>query len=311
MESTMATLSWRPVALLLLGALFLAATRPAAAGEVRRSVDASPRGRVDVELFDGSIQVEGWDKNEVAVSASLSGQSDDLDLESSGNGIEIEVESRHPGASTASLEVKVPRGSSVRLSVMSGAVEVRGVEGDVDIEAVSGSILVAGAPRKVVAQSTTGAIDIRSTGSEGFELETVSGSIAVQGTGQRIDASSVAGPIRLRLAGVTSGKIETVSGAIDAALEPGPHARLSLESFSATVILQVPPALAARYELETTSGRIDSELGEQPERRREGRRVIDLGSGSADANFRIESFSGDIKLRPLTAKPSAKPSAKP
>jgi DUF4097 and DUF4098 domain-containing protein YvlB len=301
----MRTPSWRRQNLLAFSLLALAATGPAAAGnEVRRSLDATPRGRIEIELFDGSVEVEGWDKNELQVSGSLARPGDELELERTGNSIEVEVESAHPGESRASLSLKVPRGSSVRIGVMSSSVEVRGVEGDVDIEAVAGNILVAGAPRKVLAQTVTGAIDVRTTGSEGCDIETVSGSIEVEGTARRIDANSVAGPIRLRVAGVTAGKIETVAGTVDAALEPGPHARFGFESFSSTILLRVPPALAARFELDTTSGRITSRMTGEVERRGEERRVIELGGGIADAVFRVESFSGDIELRPLDASPS-------
>lgn len=303
----MSTLFRRHPAIVFYALVALAAfaPRPAAAGDVRRSVDASPRGRVEIELFDGTVELEGWDKNELQVAASLANPGDELDLERQGNSIEVEVESRHPGESRSSLKVKVPRGSSVHISVMSGSVEVRGVDGDVDIEAVAGSILVAGSPRKVVAQTVTGAIDIRVAASEGLDVETVSGNIEVEGEAKRVDASAVAGRIRLRLTGVIAGKIETVSGTIDAALQPGPHSRFDFESFSGTVVLRVPPALAARFELETTTGRISSELGDQTERHGEGRRVIEQG-GIADAVFHIESFNGDIKLRPLDAAPAVR-----
>lgn len=278
-----------------------AAARPAAAAEVRRSIEATPRGRVEIGLFDGSIAIEGWDRNELQVIARLSRGDDGLELERSGNGIEVEVDSNHPGQSRADLAIKVPRGSSLSVSVMSASVEVNGVEGDIDIDAVAGGIRIDGRPRKVEAQTVTGAIFIRSDSSESFDLETVSGSIEAQGEVRRVDANTVAGPLRLRLAGITSGRLETVSGTIDGSFEPGPHARFDIDSFSGSLIVQVPPRLAARYELETTSGRIRSDLGAESERRGEGRRVIDTSGGLADANFKIHTFSGSIELRPLAA----------
>lgn len=269
--------------------------------ELRRSLAASPAGRVEVELYDGSVRVTGWDRDEVEVTASLSRPEDGIDLQRSGNAIELEIESRDPGSSRAVVAVKVPRGSSVRIEVLSAAVEVSGVTGEIDIEAVAGDIKISGRPRKVRAHGVTGGIDISTSGSEVVEVESVSGNVTVDAESREVDADTVAGTLRLKLRGVVNGRFEAVSGSIDAEIVPAPRSHFDFESFSGTTTVAVPAGLSARFELESAAGRIESKLAGARERRGEDRVEIEQGSG--DAVFRIESFSGSIEIKPLGKPP--------
>lgn len=279
-------------------ALFLPSLPAAAAKhEVRRSIEATPAGMVDIELFDGSVTVAGWDKPEVEVVAMLNHAADEIDLERSGGAVSIEVESRHPGISRARISISVPRGSSLRIEVMSAGVDVRDVDGDVDIEAVNGDIRIAGKPRKVRANTVTGQLALLTTGSESLDLETVSGSLEAEGEVRYADTSTVAGSQRLRLRGTTRGRFETMSGSLDAEIRPAPGGRFDLEAFSGDVTLAVPANVSGRFELESHSGRVRSSLAKPGDRRRDAELEFQLGDG--DAIFRLESHSGGIEVKPL------------
>ena len=297
---------WRLLALLLLALALLAAPPLGAATTVQRSVSAGPTGRVDVHLFDGSVRIEAWERAEVQVVASFERAADQLELKSSGSAVSIEISSRNPGRSRANLVVQVPRASNLYIEVLSAAVEVKGLVGDLEVEAVNGSIVIAGGPRRVEAQSVSGSIELESTGSESLELETVSGSLRAVAVAARVTANTVAGPMRLRLSGLESGKFETVSGRIEAVIVPEQHARVELQSFSGSTRLEVPAKLSARYQLESTTGRMRVEL--PGARRQEAGRDADddrvtFEQGSGDAAFRLETFSGEIEVRPI-ADPS-------
>lgn len=279
----------------------LLAVPAAGQNELRRSLAASADGRVQIELYDGAVKVEGWDKNEVQVDASLGRQQDGIEMERRGNAIELEIDSPDPGGSRAVLTVRVPRGSSVRIEVLSASVEVAGVSGEVDIEAVAGDIRVSGRPRKVRAHGVTGAIDIATAGGELVEVESVSGSVTVDAEARDVDADTVAGTLSLKLRGVANGRFEAVSGTIDAEIVPAPRARFDFESFSGATTVAVPAGLSARFELESAGGRLGSKLAGARERRGEDRLEIEQGGG--DAIFRLESFSGSIEIRPLGKKP--------
>jgi hypothetical protein len=288
-----------PNRLALLTLALLLPALPAAAGkhEVRRSIEAAPAGLVEIELFDGSVTVAGWDKPAVEVTAILDHAGDEIDFERSGSSLSVEVESRHPGISRARLSINVPRGSSLRIEVMSAAVEVREVDGDIDIEAVNGDIRIAGKPAKVRANTVTGQLSVVTSRSESLDLETVSGSLAAEGETRFADTSTVAGSQRLRLRGISRGRFETMSGGLDAQIEPAPAGRFDLESFSGQVQLVVPANVSGRFELETNSGRLRSSLAKTAERQRHGE--LEFQAGGGDAYFRLQSHSGDIEVKPL------------
>lgn len=286
------------LALLALALLLPSLPAAAAKHEVRRSIEASPTGRVDIELFDGSIAVSGWDKAEVEVQAILDRPTDEIDFERSGSTLSVEVESRHPGISRARLSISVPRGSSLRIEVMSAGVDVKDVDGEIDIEAVNGDIRIAGKPSKVRANSVTGQLSLTTTGSERLELETVSGSLEATGEVRYVDTSTVAGSQRLRLRGTARGQFETMSGGLDVEIRPAPGGRFDLEAFSGDVTLAVPADVSARFELESHSGRLRSSLAKPDEQRRDGA-VLEFQLGGGDALFRLDSHSGGIEVKPL------------
>jgi hypothetical protein len=289
-----------PNRLALLTLALLLPALPAAAGkhEVRRSIEAAPAGLVEIELFDGSVTVAGWDKPAVEVTAILDRAGDEIDFERSGSSLSVEVESRHPGISRARLSINVPRGSSLRIEVMSAAVEVREVDGDIDIEAVNGDIRIAGKPAKVRANTVTGQLSLATTRTDSVDLETVSGSLEAEGEVRYIDTSTVAGSQRLRLRGIARGKFETVSGGLDAEIHPATGGRFDLSSFSGDVSLAVPANVSGRFELESHTGRVRSSLAKPGEHRREDAE-LEFQLGGGDALFRLESHSGGIEVKPL------------
>jgi len=275
--------------------------KPPAQRELRRSVEAAPTGSVSIELFDGSVQIEGWDRKEVLVLASLAHSADEVSLNRQGEKVGIEVESSHPGTSRANLSIKVPAGSSVHIEVMSASVHVQGVLGEVEIEAVTGNLAIEGRPRGVRAETVTGAIRLQTSGSSRLELETVSGSLSATAEARQVDVQSVAGSMHLELRGCESGKFGTTSGRMDIELWPLPGSHFELDSFSGKTTLAVPANFSARYDLQSSTGRLSGSLQGARETRRE-RGELELLVGKGEAQFELDSFSGAIDLRELATR---------
>src|SRR5688500_11630176 len=89
------------------------------AGEAgaQRQVDArhsaAANGSVEIEINNGSVRVVGWRRNEVQVTGSLSREGDRLALDGAGRMTEVRIEGRRGQPGSATLEVRVPAGSSV------------------------------------------------------------------------------------------------------------------------------------------------------------------------------------------------------
>ena len=102
---------------LLTGLLVMALVAPVTAAdrEVKESGPASATGTVMVENISGSIVVVGWDKAEVSVEGTLSGDIEELRFKTGKNKTQIEVvypKNQKNIKGEANLVINVPPGQS-------------------------------------------------------------------------------------------------------------------------------------------------------------------------------------------------------
>src|SRR3984957_16677107 len=148
-------------------------------------------GSFALENVNGSVHVEGWDRDEVEVSAVKSGTSEAKDVQQ----VKIEVDNSKPNQ--ISVHTRYPKGQGAEVAVeyhvhvpyrvllgsvgrVSGSVVVRGVEGGGDLRSVNGNIEVSDSSGRFSEKTTNG--DIRLELHQLIEggpmnLETVNGSV--------------------------------------------------------------------------------------------------------------------------------------
>jgi DUF4097 and DUF4098 domain-containing protein YvlB len=127
-------------------ALLFACALPLAAfardSAVERKVAAEANGEVVISNVSGSIDVRGWDRNEVQVTGHLGDGVERLDVETNGGRVVVKVVlprgNSHDGE--ADIEVSVPKNSSVEVSAVSADVSSRGVLGTQRLKSVSGEV---------------------------------------------------------------------------------------------------------------------------------------------------------------------------
>jgi len=182
--------------------------------------DVSPGARVSLENINGDILIVGGSGDKVQIVANKKAGKqeymDELKIVVDADEDYVRIETRHPksesswfnwgndSSGSVSYELMVPAG--VNLDTVST------VNGDVDIEGVSGL---------VKAETVNGSLEAR--GLEGdVNLETVNGSVKAEfdelGAGQRVSADAVNGKIVLIIPADSSARVnaETVNGSIDA-----------------------------------------------------------------------------------------------
>jgi len=292
--------------LLLLMAIALAAGG-AWAGEsvdVTKAASASPS--VDIENLAGSVRITGWDRNEIKVTGVLGDDTDGLDFSGSGDSFDIEVEipdsyGRRHRDIDADLEIWLPAGSSVSVETVSASIRVSEVNGQLELESVSGEVTVDGSPTSADVETVSGNIQVSGSQTR-IIAESVSGAIELSGVAERVEAATVSGSIKVGASNIERGEFEAVSGSVHftGALSPG--ARLSAESHSGNVVLNLPADTSASFQIETFSGSINNGFGggeaERTSRYAPGKR-LDFTLGSGDAQVRIETFSGSVTLKRL------------
>ena len=102
---------------LVLTVLGLLLATVAAAEEVDRTIDAHSRSRVSVSIVEGSLDIVGWDRNEVRVQGSIGDDVEKFIFERDGKDIliKVKVPNQNSGRKdhSANLEIRVPAGSSL------------------------------------------------------------------------------------------------------------------------------------------------------------------------------------------------------
>lgn len=270
----------------------------AAQSAVDKRLPAGPDGVVEIEIPAGSVKVIGWSNAEVQISGTLAAGAE-LSFESEGNSTSIEIESEgHPGQSVSDIEVHVPAGSRVEVEGVELDVDVTGVTGSVEAETVNGSIKQNGAAKDVSLQSVNGSVDIK--GARGnIEAEVVNGTITIEESSGHLEAGSVNGEVIVRGGPFESAALESVAGEVRFDADLSAHGRLDIETVSGAVYVFVAPDVRADFSIQTFSGQIENGLGVGTikEEKYMPAKELTFVTGSGGPRISVETLSGSVHIR--------------
>jgi DUF4097 and DUF4098 domain-containing protein YvlB len=211
----------------------------------------------------------------------------------------VTTRSRQGRQSGARFDVVVPLGTRVSASTVSGRIEVRATEGEVVVRTTSGSVEIRNAKERIEVSTVSGDVAL-SRVSGRIRVDGVSSTIHADEISGELSAETVSGSITLRRGALTDLAAKAVSGTVIYEGTLSPRGSYRLHSHSGSVTLGLPANVGAMLELETYSGRINSDFpltlqpGETGGRR--GRRMeFTLGSGGARVT--AGAFSGNINIR--------------
>lgn len=272
------------------------------------TVAFSPSGTVDLSLVSGTMRVSTWDRSQVRVVASTSGErslqfdasNSHLSLEQSRDGRGSRNGSRNGGdVGSASYEVTLPAGARATLSSVSGSIDASGVRGPVEVSAVSGSVKLRDLGSTLSVQGVSGSITVVNVASDA-RVENVSGRISLTGVGGSASAETVSGPILVT--GVRGDRVHatSVSGSLDFAGPVSPTGRYDFETHSGTSNIRLASNANVAISVETFSGSVSNDYPGATRRRNsysddDGSNyeyVIGRGSG----RLRVETFSGSVHI---------------
>jgi hypothetical protein len=142
---------------------------------------ASPQGAVEIDNVAGMIDVQGWDKSEVAVTGTIGKDVDRVEVTGEGNRTSIRVilpQGHHWGMrdGEAHLVIHVPANSSIAASLVSSDLKVSAVHGALELRTVSGNISGEGGG-DVRANAVSGDIHLTANAAKVIEVKSISGSM--------------------------------------------------------------------------------------------------------------------------------------
>jgi hypothetical protein len=262
---------------------------------------AGAQGSVEIDNVAGSIDVQGWDKSEVAVTGTIGRGVERVEVTGDGNRTSINVilpNERNSGMrdGEAHLVVHVPVNSAVAASLVSSDIKVSAVHGALDLRTVSGNISGEGGGDAHL-NSVSGDIHFKATAAKVIEIRAISGDVELTGGNGQIDATTVSGNVALNLGSVSRARFKTVSGDFSAALSAAADAQIEAESVSGDIKLNFADAPSADYDIQTFSGEIDNCFGPKPVESRHGPGArLSFKTGDGGGRVRIASHSGEVRL---------------
>jgi hypothetical protein len=179
------------VCVLLLTAIW-AVPSIAISKEFNQSYPLQPGGSLELQNVNGTVEVQGWDRNEIEVRAVKTAKQKESDLER----VSIEVDARPEAVSIATrypqnegvevavdYVIHVPRGARVEhIGTVNGTLRIAGVENVEDLHTVNGNIEVFEAGGTIHAHTTNGNVHLelaRLPDKTGATAETTNGSLVL------------------------------------------------------------------------------------------------------------------------------------
>jgi DUF4097 and DUF4098 domain-containing protein YvlB len=268
---------------------------------VDRKVVAQANGEVVISNVSGTIDVRGWDRNEVQVTGHLGSSVERLDVEASEGRTIVKVVLPHRGTrdGDADIEVRVPKNSSVDVSAVSADVSSRGVLGTQRLKSVSGEVTADVTGNDSEMRSVSGDVTVRGVGKpNSLRVSSVSGSLDISNFGGKIDVVTVSGDARVQASEASEIRGRTTSGSLELFGKLTRDARVDVEGVSGdlTLRLSAPGALSA--EIESFSGDITGCLAKGIERvNKYGPGVrLSLRTVENGPRVRAKTLSGDVEI---------------
>jgi hypothetical protein len=281
---------------------FVAAAPAFAATPIDQTRPLDPNGQVEIDNLKGRIQVRAWNRNEVRVTGSLGAGVEKLVVE--GDGRHLLVKAQYPRRTNDSIEpttllLQVPLQASLDIDSVSADIDIDGVApGDLQIDTVSGDIVVAGAPQHARIQSVSG--DQRLTlNSPRVSTESVSGDVVLKGRLKaEVSVETTSGDVHIDSRGeaLRSLRLNSVSGDAEARIALAPGGEVRTESVSGDVRLVLPRSLSARVEASSFSGDLEAPDAKVQKEEYGPGSSLEHRYGNGDGEIHLQTFSGDAEL---------------
>jgi phage baseplate assembly protein gpV len=298
--------------------LLLFAFGPVGAADIDRTVALQPGGSVSIEIPLGTLEVEAWDRAEVQITGTYTGDPERLRIDAGDGEVHVELDLRPDDRARADLRIRVPRLAELRVEALSCDVAMTGLEaeevdleivdGDVrfdgvatslEVESVSGEVVVAGRIDAIEVESAAG--DVRVDAAvRTVSVESAAGNVDVTGSApfEEIALSTVSGNVRITGGLSANGEldVETLNGNTELWLDPGTAATARVDTFNGTIDVLWDGVEIGGPSAEQTP---DRDAGDhdhaRPHHRGRSERFV-LGSGGG-AKIRVETFNGSCTIR--------------
>ena len=272
----------------------------------------NPGARLEVENFNGSVDIVSWDQSKCDVSgvkyASTANLRDRIKIEVHETGSGVSVRSVRPagdfhGNIGVRYTIHVPRKVELsRIVSSNGAIKVEQTEGRADLKTSNGPVRVDSLTGSLTIQTSNGPVTVQNV-TGGLSLRTSNGAIRAEHVREGIEASTSNGPITVQLDESTQPvtaplKFESSNGRIDITVSGSPKSEIRARTSNSGITLRLPAEASARVRAETSHGQVRSDFegvdtsGDKRRRRQNFEGTIGGGGPLID----LHTTNGSIQL---------------
>lgn len=287
--------------------LCLAIGQAFAGTPIRLSHPATPGAHIEVANVSGAVHVTAWDRPLVEIGGELGSGAKPLAITGTDARLAIKVEPQggggwfnwggrdHMGPTT--LDLRVPRGASLDVQVVSAPLSIDGTAGGtIKVSTVSGRARINARTPQLTVHSVSGTIEFAGSATRA-DLQTVSGDILAPVISQQAKLQTVSGHVQVGGGPWRELTLSTVSGDAQLAGSLAPGGNITVDSMSGNVQLQLPATTSATLHARTFSGDLRSSFGTGASGEAGGRRALDAQIGAGAGSIKLETFSGDLRIR--------------
>ena len=284
--------------------------RDSRAPQTNETVTVTRGARLNVSNFAGEVVVKAWDRDSVRIQA-RHGSRTRVNISTPATGVSITASSPTGPSGSVDYEITAPAWMPVKVNGTYNFVTIEGIQAELSAENVRGDIVIKGGTGMITARTVEGEVII--DGARGrMNIYGVNEGIRVTGSSGDIAAETVNGSIQLQKIESSNVDATTVNGDIlyDGTLAD--RGKYRFASHNGDLVLGLGDSVNATFNVRSYNGDFSAAMpvkGPPPSEVRRGRRVsYTLGNGSAEVE--METFGGDIQLRPAGAIGINKPKTK-
>lgn len=273
----------------------LIAAMALAVPQTQETVFPVERGtRLNVENFRGEVVVDVWNRDEVRIVADVSDRHV-LDASRTGATVRVRTRTRNGGPEEADFHITAPRWMAIHVDGHQVDVEIRGTEGEVDVETVGGDVFVDGGRDLINVGSVQGEVVVRNARGR-VEALSVNEEVGLYDVEGEVYVETTNGDVTLEEIRSSRARATTVNGDIDYDGTIVDGGRYIFSTHNGDLDVTVAEGTNATVSVSTFHGEFESDFPVRLTGTTRDREFnFTLGSGMA--KLELESFNGEIRLR--------------
>lgn len=226
-------------------------------------------GRLSVESFNGSVEISGWDRNEVDISgtkyASTQARAEELKIETSNTPESVSVRAVRPSQWHSNLGarfvIKIPQGALLdRIVTSNGAIRVSDAIGPAHLRTSNGAIRVENLRGSLDAQTSNGGIDLVDVEGDVI-VHSSNGHIHAEGLRGGFDAHTSNGGINARIDRTDhSVRADTSNGGVELTLPADLSSDVRVSTSNSGITVRLPSSANARVLARTSNSSVQTDF---------------------------------------------------